>query len=235
LLLELKDVSSQYGEMRVLRNVSLRVEPGQIVTIIGSNGAGKSTALNVISGLLKPTSGRIEFEGTDITELAPHEIVELGISQVPEGRKVFALMSVRENLLVASTSRRARKGREQALKRVFELFPKLYNRRDQRAGSLSGGEQQMLAIGRGLMSNPKLLTLDELSLGLAPLIAQEIFHTLQQLNKEGLTLLLVDQNLTQALKISYRGYVLENGKIVLEGLSRELLANEDTKRAYMGL
>ena len=234
-MLELKDVSSQYGEMRVLRNISLRVEPGQIVTIIGSNGAGKSTALNVIAGLLKPTSGHIEFDGTDITGLAPHEIVELGISQVPEGRKVFALMSVRENLLVGSTSRRARKGREQALKRVFEIFPTLYNRRDQRAGSLSGGEQQMLAIGRGLMSNPKLLTLDELSLGLSPLITQEIFQVLQQLNKDGLTLLLVDQNLTQALKISYRGYVLENGKIVLEGTSSELLANENTKRAYMGL
>ena len=234
-MLELKDVSSQYGEMRVLRNISLRVEPGQIVTIIGSNGAGKSTALNVIAGLLKPTSGHIEFDGTDITGLAPHEIVELGISQVPEGRKVFALMSVRENLLVGSTSRRARKGREQALKRVFEIFPTLYNRRDQRAGSLSGGEQQMLVIGRGLMSNPKLLTLDELSLGLSPLITQEIFQVLQQLNKDGLTLLLVDQNLTQALKISYRGYVLENGKIVLEGTSSELLANENTKRAYMGL
>ena len=234
-MLELKDVSSQYGEMRVLRNISLRVEPGQIVTIIGSNGAGKSTALNVIAGLLKPTSGHIEFDGTDITGLAPHEIVELGISQVPEGRKVFALMSVRENLLVGSTSRRARKGREQAVKRVFEIFPTLYNRRDQRAGSLSGGEQQMLAIGRGLMSNPKLLTLDELSLGLSPLITQEIFQVLQQLNKDGLTLLLVDQNLTQALKISYRGYVLENGKIVLEGTSSELLANENTKRAYMGL
>lgn len=234
-MLELKDVSSQYGGMRVLQNISLRVEPGQIVTIIGSNGAGKSTALNVISGLLKPTSGHIEFDGTDITSLAPHEIVELGISQVPEGRRVFALMSVRENLLVSSTSGRARKGREQAMKRVFEIFPTLYNRRDQRAGSLSGGEQQMLAIGRGLMSNPKLLTLDELSLGLAPLITQEIFLILQQLNKEGLTLLLVDQNLTQALKISYRGYVLENGKIVLEGSSSELLANEGTKRAYMGL
>ncbi|MBI2316243.1 MAG: ABC transporter ATP-binding protein [Betaproteobacteria bacterium] len=234
-MLELKDVSTQYGEMRVLRNVSLRVRPGQIVTIVGSNGAGKSTALNVISGLLKPTSGRIELDGTDITGLAPHEIVERGISQVPEGRRVFALMSVRENLLVGSSSGRARKGREQAFKRVFEIFPTLYNRRDQRAGSLSGGEQQMLAIGRGLMSNPKLLTLDELSLGLAPLITQEIFRILQQLNREGLTLLLVDQNLTQALQISDRGYVLENGRIVLEGASSDLLANEDTKRAYMGL
>lgn len=234
-MLELKDVSSQYGELRVLRNVSLRVEAGEIVTIIGANGAGKSTSLNLISGLLKPTLGRIEFDGTDITGLAPHEIVERGISQVPEGRRVFAQMSVRENLLVGSSSRRAKKGREQALKRVFDIFPKLLNRRDQRAGSLSGGEQQMLAIGRGLMSNPKLLTLDELSLGLSPLVTQEIFRVLQQLNKEGLTLLLVDQNLTQALKVSDRGYVLENGKIVLEGTSSELLANEETKRAYMGM
>ncbi len=234
-MLELKGVSAQYGEMRVLQDISLRVEPGRIVTIIGSNGAGKSTALNVISGLVRPTSGRIEFEGRDITRLAPHEIVELGISQVPEGRRVFALMSVRENLLVGSASRRAKAGRELALKRVFDIFPKLYNRREQRAGSLSGGEQQMLAIGRGLMSNPKLLTLDELSLGLSPLITQEIFQVLQRLNKDGLALLLVDQNLTHALKISDWGYVLENGKIALEGSSKELLANEDTKRAYMGL
>ncbi len=234
-MLELKDVSSQYGELRVLRNVSLRVEAGEIVTIIGANGAGKSTALNAISGLLKPTSGRIEFDGMDITGMVPHEIVERGISQVPEGRRVFAQMSVREHLLVGSASRRAKKGRKQALKRVFDIFPKLLNRRDQRAGSLSGGEQQMLAIGRGLMSNPKLLTLDELSLGLSPLVTQEIFRVLQQLNKEGLTLLLVDQSLTQALKVSDRGYVLENGKIVLQGTSSELLANEDTKRAYMGM
>ncbi len=234
-MLELKDVCSQYREMRVLSNISLRVEKGQIVSIIGSNGAGKSTALCVISGLLKPVSGRIEFDGADITGLSPHDIVELGISQVPEGRKVFALMSVRENLLVSAVSRRARKDREQAMKRVFELFPLLYDRREQRAASLSGGEQQMLVIGRGLMSNPKLLMLDELSLGLAPLLTQELFHTLSELNRNGLTILLVDQNLTQALKVSHYSYVLENGRIVLEGTSQELISSEQTKRAYLGL
>lgn len=234
-MLELKDISAQYGEARVLHNISLRVEMGQIVCVIGSNGAGKSTIINIISGILKPTSGRIELEGMDITGLAPHEITDMGISQVPEGRKVFSLMSVRENLLVGSASRRARKGRESAMKRVFELFPRLYDRREQRAGSLSGGEQQMLVIGRGLMSNPKLLMLDELSLGLAPLVTQEMFRVLSELNKEGLTLLVVDQNLTQALKISQYGYVLENGRVVLEGSSQDLLSSEDTKHAYLGL
>lgn len=234
-MLELKGVSARYGELQVLNDISLRVDAGKIVSIIGSNGAGKSTTLNVISGLLKPISGRIEFDGADITGLPAHEIVERGICQIPEGRGIFALMSVRENLLVGSAGRRAKKGREQALKRVFDIFPKLHSRRDQRAGSLSGGEQQMLAIGRGLMSNPKLLAVDELSLGLSPLITQESFRILEQLNNEGLTLLLVDQNLTQALKMCDRGYVIENGKIVLEGSGSELLANENTKRAYLGL
>lgn len=234
-MLELKDVSGQYGEVRVLHNISLRVQKGQIVSIIGSNGAGKSSILNTISGLLQPVSGCVEFEGADITGLAPHEIVELGISQVPEGRKVFSLMSVRENLLTGSAGHRAKRDRERLMKRVFEVFPLLYDRREQRAGSLSGGEQQMLVIGRGLMSKPKLLMLDELSLGLAPLLTQEIFRVLTELNKEGLTILLVDQNVTQALKKSHYGYVLENGRIVLEGSGEQLLASEDTKRAYMGL
>lgn len=234
-MLELKNITGKYGEVQVLHDISLKVTEGQILAIIGSNGAGKSTIINMISGLMQPVSGHIEFEGIEITGLPPHEITERGIGQVPEGRQVFSLMSVRENLLVGAASRRAKGNREQSMKRVFEVFPALFDRREQRAGSLSGGEQQMLAIGRGLMSNPKLLMLDELSLGLAPLLTQEIFRVLSGLNKDGLTILLVDQNLTQSLKISHYGYVLENGRIVLEGTSQELLASEDTKRAYLGL
>ncbi len=234
-MLELKNISGKYGEVQVLHDISLKVTEGQILAIIGSNGAGKSTIINMISGLMQPVSGHIEFEGIEITGLPPHEITERGIGQVPEGRQIFSLMRVRENLLVGAASQRAKGNREQSMKRVFEVFPALFDRREQRAGSLSGGEQQMLAIGRGLMSNPKLLMLDELSLGLAPLLTQEIFRVLSGLNKDGLTILLVDQNLTQSLKISHYGYVLENGRIVLEGTSQELLASEDTKRAYLGL
>lgn len=234
-MLELKAVNGKYGEVQVLHDISLKVTEGQILAIIGSNGAGKSTIINMISGLMPPVSGHIEFEGADITGLPPHEIIERGIGQVPEGRQIFSLMSVRENLLVGAAARRARRDRDRSMKRVFEVFPALYDRLEQRAGSLSGGEQQMLAIGRGLMSNPKLLMLDELSLGLSPLLTQEIFRVLSGLNKDGLTIMLVDQNLTQALKISHYGYVLENGRIVLEGTSQELLASEDTKRAYLGL
>lgn len=234
-MLRLKNLFGQYGDVQVLYDISLEVTEGQIVSIIGSNGAGKSTIINLVSGILQPLSGEIEFEGENITGLAAHKIVELGINQVPEGRQVFTSMSVWENLLIGSTSRRAIRDRDKSMKRVFEVFPVLYDRREQSAGNLSGGEQQMLAIGRGLMSNPKLLMLDELSLGLSPLLTQDLFQVLSRLNKEGLTLLLVDQNLTQALKISHQGYVLENGRIVLVGSSEELLANEDTKRAYMGL
>ncbi len=234
-MLELKNISGKYGEVQVLHDISLKVTEGQVLAIIGSNGAGKSTIINMISGLMQPVSGHIEFEGVEITGLPPHEITQRGIGQVPEGRQVFSLMSVRENLLVGAASQRAKGNREQSMKRVFEVFPALFDRREQRAGSLSGGEQQMLAIGRGLMSNPKLLMLDELSLGLSPLLTQEIFRVLSGLNKDGLTILLVDQNLTQSLKISHYGYVLENGRIVLEGTSQELLASEDTKRAYLGL
>lgn len=234
-MLELKDINAQYGEIQVLHNISLRVEKGQLVSILGSNGAGKSTVLSIISGVMKAVSGHVKLDGIDITRMPPHKIAEMGVIQVPEGRQVFALMSVHENLLVGSTGRRAKKSRTQSMKRVFEIFPPLYDRREQRAGSLSGGEQQMLAIGRGLMAEPKLLMLDEVSLGLAPLTSQEMFRILSQLNRDGLTVLLVDQNLTQTLKISNYGYVLENGRIVLEGSSEQLLASEDTKRAYMGL
>jgi len=234
-LLELKGIEGKYGAVQVLYDISLKVTEGQILAIIGSNGAGKSTLINTVSGLMLPTAGRVMFEGNDITGMPPHQIIERGLSQVPEGRQIFALMSVQENLLVGAAGNRAKSDREKTMKRVFEVFPPLYDRREQRAGSLSGGEQQMLAIGRGLMSNPSLLMLDELSLGLSPLLTQEIFHVLSELNKDGLTLLLVDQNLTQALKISHYGYVLENGRIVLEGTSAELLASEDTKRAYLGL
>jgi len=234
-LLELKNVSAQYGEVQVLHDISLKVEKGQLVSIIGSNGAGKSSILKTISGLIKYVSGHIEVEEVDITGLPPHKIAEMGISQVPEGRQILALMSVYENLLIGATRQQAKKARDNSVKKIFEIFPPLYDRKNQRAGNLSGGEQQMLAIARGLMSDPKILMLDEVSLGLSPLITQEMFRVLSQLNKEGLTVLLVDQNLTQALKVCDYGYVLENGRIVLEGSSEQLLANEDTKRAYMGL
>lgn len=234
-MLEIQKLSAQYRESRVIFDVSLHVEKGQLVSVIGSNGAGKSTVLRVLSGLLKPVSGTVTFEGEDLTVLHAHEIVERGVSLVPEGKMLFAKMSVKENLIVGSVARRAKAARGESMKRVFEMFPILHDRKEQLAGSLSGGEQQMLAIGRGLMSNPKLIALDEPTLGLAPLVRQEIFRTLSQLKKDGLTLLLVDQNLTQVLKISDYSYVLENGKIVMEGPGDVLMADERTKKAYMGL
>lgn len=234
-MLELVNVNAQYGEIKSLYDVSLRAETGQTVAVIGSNGAGKSTVVSIISGLVKPVSGQVRFEDADITDLKPHEIVELGVCLIPEGRLVFSQMSVNENLLVGSIARRAKLNRAASLKLVFEIFPILYDRKEQLAGRLSGGEQQMLAIGRGLMSNPKLLMLDEPSLGLAPLIVQDIFNVLSELNKRGFTILLIDQNLTQALKISNYNYVLENGRVVLEGTSDRLMADEHLKRAYLGL
>jgi branched-chain amino acid transport system ATP-binding protein len=234
-LLKLTDISGKYGQVGVLFNVSMTVMDGQMVAVIGSNGAGKSTLINIICGTLKPTSGRIELDGQDITGFPAHVIAQKGISQVPEGRQVFAKMSVLENLLAAASYPRVKVDRDKSVQRVFEVFPQLKERREQKAGSLSGGEQQMLAIGRGLMSKPKLLILDELSQGLSPLITQEIFKILVALNKEGLTTLVVDQNLTQTLKTSDYGYVMENGRIVLEGTSQELLSNDKTRRAYLGM
>jgi branched-chain amino acid transport system ATP-binding protein len=234
-VLEVSNINAQYGETRVLYDVSMSVEKARLISVVGSNGAGKSTILKVISGILKPVSGYVRFEGTDTISLKSYEIVERGISYIPEGRKIFSRMNIMENLFVGSFVPRARAVREKTMKRVFEIFPILYERKGQIAGSLSGGQQQMLAIARGLMSNPRLLMLDEPSLGLAPLVRREIFHILPLLQKEGLTILLVDQNLNISLEISDYSYVIENGRIVMEGTGRQLMADEHTKRAYMGL
>ncbi len=232
-MLSVEGLEAGYGDVQVLWGVSLRVERGEVVALLGSNGAGKTTTLRAISGLLRPTSGRITFDGVDITGKPAHEIVRLGVSMVPEGRRLFPKMTVYENLrmgayLVGGDVR-------DRLEMVYSLFPILRERRDQLAGTLSGGEQQMLAIGRGLMSSPRLLMLDEPSLGLAPKIVQEVLRAVQQIREEGVTVLLVEQNVQQALSIADRGYVIETGRIVLEGTGGELLENEHVKTAYLGL
>jgi branched-chain amino acid transport system ATP-binding protein len=234
-LLKLENVSAQYAQIKVLHEISLEVQTAQIVSIIGSNGAGKSTLLHVISGLLKATCGHIRFQGVEITNFQPHRIVERGIVQVPEGRMLFSKMSVRENLLTGSVAPVARTNRERCMKRVIEIFPLLSKRMNQVAGSLSGGEQQILAIARGLMSNPTLLLLDEPSLGLAPVLMTQILGVLLALKKEGLAILLIDQNLVQTLKISDRAYILANGRIVIEGTGDKLLADKHIRQFYMGL
>jgi len=232
-MLSVEGLEAGYGDVQVLWGVSLRVERGEVVALLGSNGAGKTTTLRAISGLLRPTSGRITFDGVDITGKPAHEIVRLGVSMVPEGRRLFPKMTVYENLrmgayLVGGDVR-------DRFEMVYSLFPILRERRDQLAGTLSGGEQQMLAIGRGLMSSPRLLMLDEPSLGLAPKIVHEVLRAVQQIREEGVTVLLVEQNVQQALSIADRGYVIETGRIVLEGTGGELLENEHVKTAYLGL
>ena len=233
--MEVKKVNLVYGQMQVLKEVSLRVQERKIVSLIGANSAGKSSMLNVISGLVPLAGGGIIFEGNPIHSLPSHEIIELGIIQVPEGRRIFPMMSVRENLLMGCYSRRARPKSAETLQRVFELFPRLAERRDQLGESMSGGEQQMLAIGRGLMAGPKILMLDEPSLGLAPIIVEMIFKVLREINRQGVTILLVEQNVKESLDISSRGYVLENGRVVLEGAGKDLLENSHLKKAYLGL
>jgi branched-chain amino acid transport system ATP-binding protein len=229
-----EDLYTQYGEIKVLHGVNITVQKGQFVSIVGANGAGKSTLINTISGLLKPTSGKILWQNnSDITYLPAHKRSRLGIIQVPEGRKLFPLMTVYENLLVASINQKKR--RQDNIDFVYQIFPKLLERRNQVARTLSGGEQQMLAIARGIMSCPEILMLDEPSLGLSPILVQEIFLAVRQLNKEGLTTLLVEQNVNISLKLSHYAYVLENGCIVLEGSGEELLENEHTKKAYLGV
>jgi branched-chain amino acid transport system ATP-binding protein len=234
-MLEVDNVEVFRGDIKAIWNVSLRVGEGELVSIIGSNGAGKSTLINAISGLLPVKSGSIRFLGRRIENEPPHRIVEYGIVQVPEGRQIFPEMTVMENLEVASVTPEAKKARRDSLKVVFDLFPVLKERRTQLAGTLSGGEQQMLAIARGLMAKPKLLMFDEPSLGLAPTIVKRIFEVIKEINENGVTVLLVEQNVYEALSICHRGYVLENGRIVLEGSGEELLANEQVKRAYLGL
>ncbi len=231
-MLDLKDVHTYYGPIEALRGVDIEVKRGEIVCLIGNNGAGKSTTLMTISGILKPESGEIFFEGRSIKGMAPHKIVRTGISQVPEGRRIFPGLTVKENLEMGAYS----SGGDQtsSFEMVYSLFPVLKERHKQRGGTLSGGEQQMLAIGRALMSGPKLLLLDEPSLGLAPIIVVKIFRTIREINGEGVTVLLVEQNARAALKLSHRGYVLENGRIALEGRGEELLNNERVREAYLG-
>ncbi len=229
------DLSVAYGSVEALHGVSLRVEDGEIVTLIGSNGAGKSTTLRTISGLLKPRRGRVIFRGADITGRRPDRIVDLGISQVPEGRRIFPALTVRENLEMGGYRIHDRARASQRLERVFGLFPRLAERLEQPGGTLSGGEQQMLAIARALMAEPDLMLLDEPSLGIAPLLVQEIFAEIARINREmGTTILLVEQNAHIALSLATRGYVLETGRIVLEDAAPALLANPQVREAYLG-
>ncbi len=233
-MLKIDNIDVYYGAIHALKGISLEVKEGEIVTLIGANGAGKSTTLRTISGLLKPKTGSITFLGQDIAGVRAHEIVKKGISQVPEGRRVFAEMTVMENLDLGAFVRKDKAGIQQDLKHVFELFPRLEERKNQSAGTLSGGEQQMLAMGRALMSRPKLLLLDEPSMGLAPLLIKEIFNIIVDINKSGTTVLLVEQNANMALSIAHRAYVLETGRITLSGSAKELAASEDVRKAYLG-
>lgn len=234
-MLTLDNINVAYGEVQALWDVSLQVKQGEIVALVGSNGAGKTTTLKTISGLLHPSVGNITFEHKPIQRAAPHEIVALGIAHIPEGRRLWANMSVRENLEMGAYPQRARAVRTQTMADVLKLFPRLAERSHQLAGTLSGGEQQMLAIARGLLSKPKLLMLDEPSLGLAPVLVKEVFNIVQQINQEGVTIMLVEQNTQNALAIATRGYVLETGRVVLSGSGQELLNNPQVREAYLGL
>jgi branched-chain amino acid transport system ATP-binding protein len=236
-MLKIKNLESGYGNLKVLRKISMHVNPGEIVTIIGANGAGKTTLLRSISGLLKARSGEIFFDGQDLLRSTAEKTVFMGCSLVPEGRQVFSTMTVRENLLLGAYVRFRNKQKEvvkQDLEKMYGLFPRLREREKQLAGTLSGGEQQMLAIARALMAGPKLLMMDEPSMGLAPLIVKDIFHIIVKLREEGNTVLLVEQNAKAALSIADRGYVLETGRIILQGAAEDLLANRDVQRAYLG-
>ena len=234
-MLEISSLTAGYGRGQVLNGVSLQIKQGEMVALLGANNAGKSTLIHCISGLVRPTGGTLKFNGQDFTDAAPHKIVELGISQVPEGRLVFPQMSVRDNLLLGGINRRALPGRPKRLDFVIGLFPRLGERLGQLAGTLSGGEQQMLAIGRALLADPKVVMLDEPSLGLSPLMVQTIFRALRALHDGGLTILLVEQNLNLALAHASRCYVLERGTMILEGSSAELKNDPRTRKAYLGL
>jgi branched-chain amino acid transport system ATP-binding protein len=234
-LLQIELLDFAYGDAQVLRGVSLEVRQGEIVTLVGSNGAGKSTTLRNISRLLTPRSGRIVFDGHDLLKLSSHEVVELGVVQVPEGRRVFPEMTVLENLRLGSYVKAARGDRAENLERGLTLFPRLRERASQLGGTLSGGEQQMLAIARGLMAKPRLLLLDEPSLGLAPLFVKTIFDTIATIHAQGVSVLLVEQNVYQSLRVAHRGYVLETGRITLQGTGPELLESDAVKAAFLGL
>jgi branched-chain amino acid transport system ATP-binding protein len=233
-LLEVEDISVYYDSIQALKGVSLELDQGELVTIVGSNGAGKTTTMMTISGILRPRQGTVRFEGQDITRLSSHEIVQRGISHCPEGRQIFTGLTVAENLVVGAYNRQDREGITRDLEWVHSLFPILAERRRQSAGTLSGGEQQMLAIARALMSRPRVLLLDEPSLGLAPLLVDRIFEVIGHLQEQGVTILLVEQNAYQALRIADRAYVLETGQIKLAGPARELATNDEVKKAYLG-
>ncbi|PLV59870.1 ABC transporter ATP-binding protein [Thermotoga sp. KOL6] len=235
LVLEVKSLHVYYGAIHALKGINLEVPKGKIVTLIGANGAGKTTTLSSIAGLVRSQRGKIFFNGQDITNKPPHVINKLGIALVPEGRRIFPGLTVYENLMMGAYTRKDKEGIKRDLEWIFSLFPRLKERLKQLGGTLSGGEQQMLAIGRALMSRPRLLMMDEPSLGLAPILVSEVFEVIQKINQEGTTILLVEQNALGALKIAHYGYVLETGKIVLEGEAKDLLNNEMVKRAYLGV
>ena len=234
-MLAVRDLDVYYGDVQILNKIFLEVKEGEIVSLVGANGAGKTTLVRTICGFLKPKGGTIIFMGQPIDHLFPNKIAELGLAQVAEGRRLFPSMSVIENLIMGAYLPEPKRNRKKSLKWVTELFPILEDRKNQAAGSLSGGEQQMLAIGRALMLQPKLLILDEPSLGLAPLIVKQIFGLVGEINRKGTTIMLVEQNVSQSLKLSNRGYILENGKVAMSGTGEEILADPHTRKAYLGL
>lgn len=234
-LLELENVHAYYGYIHALKGISLRVEKGEIVTLIGANGAGKTTTLRIITGLLHPREGHVRFEGEDLAKYKPNEIVYRGMTMVPEGRRVFARMTVQENLEMGAYTRKNKQEIQESMEYIFNLFPRLKERRHQLAGTLSGGEQQMLAIGRALMTRPRILLMDEPSMGLAPVLVETIFDTIQKINREGTTILLVEQNALMALSIAHRGYVLQTGEIVLHDTAANLRNNPMVQKAYLGM
>jgi branched-chain amino acid transport system ATP-binding protein len=233
-VLRIENLDFSYGDLQVIWGLSLQVNQGEIVTVLGANGAGKSTTLRNVSRLVRPSRGTITFDGHDLVKLESHQVVELGVIQVPEGRRIFPEMSVLENLRMGSFVKTTRPDRQRNIERAFSLFPRLAERQKQLGGTLSGGEQQMLAIGRGLMGNPRLMLLDEPSLGLSPLFVKNIFEIIKEINRQGTTILLVEQNVFQSLRISHRAYVLETGRVVLSGTGEELLGNEHVKKAFLG-
>ena len=233
-MLKVENISVNYGAINALKEVSCQIEEGEIVALIGANGAGKTTILNTISSLVQAASGRVLFKGTDITRLLPHKVVKMGISQVPEGRRVFPEMSVLENLELGAYTRSDKDGVREDMASVFKRFPRLEERKKQYAKTLSGGEQQMLAMGRALMARPQLMLMDEPSMGLAPILVEEIFNIIREINRSGTTILLVEQNAHMALSVAHRAYVLETGEVVLHGDADELAANPEVRKAYLG-
>ena len=233
-MLEIKDLSVYYGVIQALKGISFEVNEGEVIALIGANGAGKTTTLHTVSGLIAPKSGSVIFEGQDITKTPAHKIVSMGMAHVPEGRRVFASLSVLQNLRLGAYTRNDKKEIEESLRKVYKRFPRLEERKNQPAGTLSGGEQQMLAMGRALMSNPRIILMDEPSMGLSPILVNEIFDIIKEVSAGGTTVLLVEQNAKKALSIADRGYVLETGRIVLEGKAQELLNNKSVQSAYLG-